>query len=525
MTTVVPGLQDRNVTLQYGAFSSDGSILVIATSGHAVGSRKVHLYEQVNAAWTVTHVRELPDTFSRLLGVSVDASGARIVVAGDQSLHVFDRVCRSVTTLSPAPTTYSAFNSYVPTSLIDSAPTYTGDTNGNSETAFKPGSGCGFEPLHNLTQTTSAKTNETVSGSQLDNVTTGFDAVLSVGGASGVNSTEIQSFYTGKLLSGDGSTLIVIGYDRETDNFVMHTYDLRNSSAVPGRTMVPYVITSAAVSGQGDRLVFGTSDAAIVQNGVFFLVYRREDLEWVLEIEQVVQHSGFGGVVSVTITDDGSSMAYAASFGNQTSFVSVYRLKGGSFDIVGDILSDHWLDEFTVLRLVDERLFVASSDGFIRTYDLISNTWVRIGQLVPHFYDAMFVPSKNNTVLAVASQSFGAVIYDLIGGYWLQGMQNMMDPLNVNSSFTTVDFSISSDGNVIVLAAVPNEFEGVASFDASYVLTLFERFNGNYLKTQDIKLNIADTEDDAAVVQLTSSGDLVVAIGTNVAEYRRIVSC
>ncbi|KAI2491033.1 hypothetical protein MHU86_23539 [Fragilaria crotonensis] len=528
VTTVVPGLQERNVTLQYCDFSSDGTTLVIATSGNATGSRKVRLYEQVNGAWAVTHVLELPDTFGSLLGVSVDADGARIVVAGDQSIHVYDRVCRSMATLSPAPTSYREFNSYAPTSPIVSSPVALVGAPDGTDVALKPTYGssvCEFEPINNMTQSFSGNTNTTLLGSQFDNATIRDEGILSAAGSLGANSTEIQSFSTGKLLSGDGSIMIVIGYNGETGDYFMDTYHLRNSSAKTGRITVPYVITSAAVSEQGERLVFGTSDTSTMQNGGFFFIYRRKGLEWVLEITEVVQRSGFGGVVSVTITDDGNSMAYAASFGNQTGFVSAYRFKGGSFEIVGDILSDHWVDEFTVVRLVDERLFVASSDGFIRTYDLISNTWERIGQLVPHFYEAMFVPSKNNTILAIASRNFGVVIYDLMGAYWIPVMQNMMDPLYVDSSFTTVDFSISSDGNVTALTKMLNQPESVASLDQQYVLTLFDRSNGNYLPTQDINLNVTKIDGDAVLAQLTSSGDLVLAMGTNVTEYRRAMSC
>ena len=528
VTTVASGPQQGNAMLQYGAFSSDGRILVVVSGGNAVDGGKVHVYEQVNGDWIVAHVLELSTAFRKLLGVSVDAGGDRIVVAGTQGLHGYDRLCTNTEVPSPAPSSYldGTRGTVFPTALIyESSPSFTGDFNGNGAgIAGKPSgpsSICGFNAtlLRNLTQPTTLTSDMTPWSDSF-----GSSNNATAGGASDHNATEIQSFSTGTLVSADGSIMVVIGYDGATRDYVIDTYYLRNSSVSPGRLFVPYPITSAAVSGQGERIVFGTSGASAVQPEAYVLVYRREDSDWVLESKEMVDRGETGGLVSVAITDDGGSVAYAASFGNETNFISVYRLQGGSFDIVGSILSDDWLDGFTTVRFVDERLFVASSDGFIRTYDLLNNTWTRIGQRVSHFYEAMFVPAKNNTVLAIASTYFGVIVYDLKGDYWIPAMENPLSAQYTNISLATVDFSISSDGSEMLSTKLVGKPEAGFRTEPLYVSTLFKRVNDHFALTQEIVLNTTTAEGYFGLAQLTSSGDIVVAIDTEVTEYR-LVSC
>ena len=81
-----------------------------------------------------------------------------------------------------------------------------------------------------------------------------------------------------------------------TRDFVIDTYNLRNSSVSPGRLFVPYPIASAAVSGQGERIVFSTSGASAVQPEAYVLVYRRDDSDWVLESKEMVERDETGGL-------------------------------------------------------------------------------------------------------------------------------------------------------------------------------------------------------------------------------------
>ena len=136
----------------------------------------------------------------------------------------------------------------------------------------------------------------------------------------------------------------------------------------------------------------------------------------------------------------------------------------------------------------------------------------------------MFVPAKNNTVLAIASTYFGVIVYDLKGDYRIPAMENPLSVKYTNISLATVDFSISRDGSEMLSTKLVGKPEAGFRTEPLYVSTLFKRVNDYYALTQEIVLNTTTAEGYFGLAQLTSSGDIVVAIDTEVTEYR-LVSC
>ena len=414
--------------------------------------------------------------------------------------------------------------------------------------AAKPGSGSSlcvivFKPelLYNLTTrftNTSIGTSDNIFAAASSS-SAGFNSSSAIGITSEGNASSdtvgSENWFpsSGKYLSSDGSTLVVTKNATDSAQFIIDTYDLANSSAKPGQFLVSEILQSVAVSAKGERLVFGSNGLGPVpvnQPRASIFVYNRDGIDWTFDIEVEVGAGENGGVVSIDIDEGGRDMAYAVGGGNETSFVSAYTLdkNGTSVVTLGNTLRNIWLDDQTKVRLVDKRLFVYSSDGFIRAYDLINDTWTQIGQEVSHFYDAMFIPSGNNTIVATASEYYGISVYELDGTYWI--------PVDVQAdSYTTiagqpadrslVTFSFSSDGQEILLTEMVIESDSVSRYESQLLERVGDQYQLSYPTGLKFDNLVQDAGGNVTMAQLTGSGDVVVVTDTQVFRYGRNSSC
>lgn len=478
---------------------------MVLASTATVGYNTALIYEQRDNEWVVIETlgRLLP---GKLLGMAVDARGDRLVVATQQTLQVYERVCINAPAPTPTPTTLSNESSGMPNCV---------DT---------------FEPvfLHNLAQDLFPlgddgnvtlfplpdNKNETLDGISLDDSlpenTPDADDIFH----------DIVSI--GKVVSSDGSILVVTNREGGSGQYFIDTYDLTNSSAAPERALFPDYVDYMAISAEGERLVFGVSSVPPsfvgilpFQPGGSFFIYRREGLQWEFEIEVPIGGGSSGGVVSAAISEDGNSMAFAAKGANKTGFVSAYTIQtGGFFRLLGNTLTDDWLDSETTVGLVDNRLFVSSSDGFVRTYNLVDNVWEQVGQSVSHFDAPVFIATGNNAIFATVSEYSDVIAHEAQGPYWLP-----VDVSSINdylSSEALVSFAISRDGREMMVT----ELEVESS--PNYIAKLYGQVDNSYQLLQEIELNL---EGIIELTQLTNSGDFVVVTDTQVVAYQRSVSC
>lgn len=428
------------------------------------------------------------------------------------------------------------------------------DSNSPVGSASKPGSetvGCliEFEPelLYNLTKSSIAPTEmgSNVTSNNIFAFASANYTALNSSDASGITAEANSSSATvgsenvspssGKYLSSDGSTLVITNYAFDSAQFIIDTYALANSSVEPAQLLISENMQSVAVSPQGERLVFssnGLGPVPVKQPAASIFVYNRDGIDWTFDFEVEGWAGENGGVVSIDIDEGGRDIAYVVAGGNETSFVSVYRLdqNGTSVVALGNTLRKRWLDIHTKVRLVDKRLFVYSSDGFIRTYDLVNDTWTQIGRDVPHYFDAMFVPTGNNTIVATVSKYFGISVYELLGMYWIPVDVQAITDIYTAATSQAVDrsivtFSFSSDGREILLTDIVIESDSVSRYESQLFVRVDDQYQMRYQTGLDFDNLVQDAGGNITMAQLAGNGDVVVVTDTQVFRYGRRSSC
>jgi hypothetical protein len=323
-------------------------------------------------------------------------------------------------------------------------------------------------------------------------------------------------------LSFDGSTLVISDYDPTTSLFYIDTYDLSNASATgPNRTTFQDEVHAVALNGSGERLIAGTgiqfsmdaSSLKPIDSGGTFYVFRRVDLDWEMEVSYEVGGGATGGVFSVAISDDGNIMAFVASDSSGAGYVSVYTVESGSLLAV-DTLREDWLDSETAIDIVGQRLLVSSSDGYVRTYDLLENSLQQVGQDIENFVDddalVKFAPLNSDVIVMTSGLIFLVEIWEFRDDLWQALNTLAFDDHEATESLVSV--AVSAQGDEMMLT-VNNK-----TADFGYTNKWFRR-NGDFFHlAQNFEMNIEGAVKDTL---LLTDGDLLVETESQIVLLRR----
>jgi hypothetical protein len=247
---------------------------------------------------------------------------------------------------------------------------------------------------------------------------------------------------------------------------------------------------SVSLSSNGNRVAIGaTGNDGNVSNSGHVRVYDLSGNIWTkvgqdINGEAVNDNSGF----SVSLSSNGNRVAIGAT-GNDgnnslnSGHVRVYDLSGNiwtqvGLDIDGQAASDN-SGRSVSLSSNGNRLAIGainndengSNSGHVRVYDLIGNTWTKVGQDIngeaadDNSGFSVSLSSNGNRVAIGArlndengSDSGHVRVYDLIGNTWIQlGLD--IDGES-DGDFSGRSVSLSSDGNRVAIGANLNDATG-----------------------------------------------------------------
>jgi WD40 repeat protein len=326
-------------------------------------------------------------------------------------------------------------------------------------------------------------------------------------------------------MSRDGTTLVVNEY-----GVYLAAYDLTDESQEPERTGALSDVNAIALSndglwlvvGSGNSMELGVADTVIsfAPGGSLFLYKRNETDSWELVNEIEIGGGEFGGVFQVDIVDNGTSISFLGGLGGDDSimFVQVYSNTEDAVLLpLGNVLFEDWINYNTTTGIVDDRLFVCSTDGFIRAYDLAEGAWQQIGDSIPHIESEMFLATGDKTRLITTSFVTGIEVFELHDSKW--------QPLDVRalnekvSGTDLVSVAVSSDGNEILVTEMMETNGDVLVLGSMFLGQLFERVGNEYLLAATLQFG---RPAEVQATQITDEGGVVFVLDVAALYYDRI---
>lgn len=449
--TSVGSVDNSRLYYQRGSLAGDGRSVALSVSYYReqnsiIATNEVYLYQDRHEGWLLVDFVELPFG-NDFLGHSLDQTGSKLVIATQEEMQTYDLACEepgfiNVPSASPAPT-------------LTPSPTESPTCVDTFKLAF------------------------TGSIAQPDNV---FEA-----------HRRNDSQY---VLSADGSTVVVGSLDSTNEVSWIETYALNGNNVTTTLNPSRFEdgLTSFAVSGDGQMLVAGFrlhivaadsgTGAVPFNKGGSLVLFSLGSGVWD-EVSTVETGGGIeGAVFHVALSNDGLTTAFVAGqeSRNDSFFVSVYGLSSGGILLqIGNTLIEPWLDSNTTVGLVQDRLFISSNDGLIRTYDLLDGIWQPVGGDIEHFGANLFLSSTDDSVVVTASPFHDIQVFDFGStGSWqaldvtvLNGFVSSDDLVGVSVGrgeiLVTESVVPSSDQNATATKPVAKRF--VRGLDDAYYLS------------------------------------------------------
>jgi WD40 repeat protein len=326
------------------------------------------------------------------------------------------------------------------------------------------------------------------------------------------------------VIARDGATLVVDEYGA-----FLAGYDLTNDGNEVERTEPMAEVNAIALSDDGVWLAVGSgmietafADASVpFAPGGSLIFYQRNKINnWELVHEIGIGGGAIGGVFQVDINDDGSTISFLGGLGGDESimFVQVYSNTENAVLLpLGNVLFEDWINYNTTTGIVDERLFVCSTDGFIRAYDLVEGAWQQLGDSIPHDESHMFLATGDKTRLITASLVTGIDAFELQDSKWqpldLRTLNEQVSSVNLTS------IAVSSDGNAILVTETLETNGDVILLGLSYLGQLFERVGNEYQLSATLQFG---HPAEVQTTQITEEGDVMFVLDIEVLYYNKI---
>jgi hypothetical protein len=450
---------------QFGSISGDGGTVALAHSFYQADDRSapyntVYIYQDRHDGWKLVDEIQLEER-SYLIGISLNENGDKLAVVTHSTAETYALICGDTfPTTSPAPT------SSVP---------------------------------------------PTISPTCLDTVAPGLMKDLGEA-ASNTLATE-----TDLLISQNAETLVDISPGSNASSYKIETYDLTDDITPPMRTESSLqLVPGAALSDDGDLLV-----AADTRGKVF--LFARSGLEWSQTLELQTGSDAEMEVFSTAISGDGNVVAYVAGSRTTKSFIvsvhSVTLSEGPPMQTGNNTLSGAWLDNRTVVGISEDRIFVSSSDGFVRAYDMVDGALKQVGQELINVDSSVYLASMNKSVLAIASPLIRAQIFELRDNQWEELDLTVLNGLVITANL--VSFRLSTDGIQILTVEQPPKDTNTTGAELKYGAKLFERVDDTFYLVEALELTEGGVGAFRAS-QLTISGDFVVAFEGRAVLYVKV---
>mmetsp|Transcript_4319 Transcript_4319/g.6408 ORF Transcript_4319/g.6408 Transcript_4319/m.6408 type:complete len:564 (+) Transcript_4319:128-1819(+) len=308
-----------------------------------------------------------------------------------------------------------------------------------------------------------------------------------------------------------GNTIVVTNYNYQTGASGLQFFDLVNDDQF--ETEAAYHIHDLRISGDGNTLVCGVNGFEGNAHGGAALFFEKINNQWLSPVHIEAGSGRKGAVNSVSISYDGSVVAYVSSDG----VIDVVR-KGNSTKLMqeyGNRLNQTYFDSNTKVNLSGDgtRLFV-SANKMVRAYELnnVTRTWELLGPSIHYDYPTNVAVSHTGSVVVVGSTlDFPAVAYE----EWQDDETNektweKVGTFDILSGGFSQRLALSSDGrNVVLVETIENQ---------KNVATLFRKSGTAFIAAQHMTLR----DGPLRGVALDPVGEqLTVAIHDSVVAYRK----
>lgn len=460
----------KRVVYQFGSISGDGTTIVISAtyfprSNSIMAKTQAFVFQERIEGWTNVDKIELPDGEGyNFQGVWIDYDGSEIVAADQRTLQRYDQFC-SASSVQKVPST-------PPAPIAPAIPTAAPTCANASVLVF----------AHDL----NAGANIFSSGNKM-----------------------LQSSDHKFVIPNDGSFLVVAFPTRAGTTSFVNTYDLLNASAPVTIAKIVNSITSLAISDDGQVLVAGVSSQLLQGQspiGVesYLLIFRRNETMW----EQQVKTSFDGIIVDAAISSGAGKVALVTVQTNGTT-VAAFDIADDAIQLTGNIIVEEWLDANTTIGFAEDRLFVASSDEFIRMYDL-DGLWREVGEPIPHSKSTMVLASTNKFMVITSSSFEGVAIFEFQDSAW-QALE--LEALNgLISSDQLSGTAVSSDGTHILVT------ENIQNTNGTKVARLFSRTNDTFFMVDEFEIS---RKGEIRYVKLSETGEMIIVMSDEIVVYER----